>query len=452
MIKNDYESFLNDNFKISPILRFIYGKKDRETLSHYDNYLDDDYINKHKEILEKYKNTKHIELKIEIEQYNFLYNNNFNLLLFSSYRNFIIEFQYDTNNIYPKNEIYKKLRQKDFDKLILSHIQKAKLGLKLKITFPKITIKKFLDKIKNNHQYSHLYNFIKKDYYPFCRNDIGLCYINNGKEIYRRLVKEYIGNLDITPEEIHKIGLEYPKKKIISKDKFSSRDEMMNNCIDYANYIYDTTIDKYFDYKPKQRFILVPIPDELEKNSALGYYNDIEGKVFINLSYFNEISKKEIHTLIMHECFHFYHFQYMKHLNIPKYSYYAYSNIALVEGFAHYMEIYCDDYDELNDINTLVRKLRLVVDTGINYYGWTYKQAFNYMKKYLPDKITDIKNEIDRYICMPGQAVCYLVGKRHIIKLRDEFLNNGGNIKDFHYKLLKNGFATFTTIHKEFDK
>ena len=448
MTKNDYEEFLKDYFKFSPTLRFIYGKRDKETLSHYDNNLDDEFINNLKDLIKKYKDTLHTELKIEINQCSYLLDNNYHLLLFSSYSNFIIDFNYDTNNIYPKNETYKKLRQKDFDKLILSSIEKAKIGLKLKITYPKIIIKNFLDKIKD---YKHLYSFIKNHYYPYCRNEIGLCYINNGKDIYKRLIKEYIGNLDITPEEIHKLGNELPKKRIISKEKFSSRDEMINSCIDYANYLYDTTIDKYFHYKPKQRFIIIPVPKELEKNSALGYYNDLENKIFINLSYYNEISKSEIHTLIMHECFHFYHFQYMKHLNLPKYSYYGYNNIALVEGFAHYMEIYCEDYDDLNDVNTLVRKMRLVVDTGINYYGWTYKQAFNYMKKYLPDKITDIKNEIERYICMPGQAVCYVIGKNHIIKLRDDYLAKGGNIKDFHYKLLKNGLASFTTINKEFE-
>jgi uncharacterized protein (DUF885 family) len=449
-MKNDYESYINDYFKLSPVLRFIYGKKDKECLSHYDNVFSDDYMNKVEEIIDKYKDTKHNELKIEIENMKYVLDNKLYLLLFSSYVNFIVEFNYDTNNIYPKNEKYKKSRQIDFDKYILSVIEKAKIGIKLKITYPKIIIKKFLTQIKNEEHYKHLYNFIKNNYYPYCRNEIGFCYLKNGKEHYKFLINEYIGNLDITPEEIHKIGLELPKKRIISTNKFSSRDEMMQTCLDYSNYLYDNFIEQYFHFKPKQRFILVPVPLELEKSSALGYYNDLEQKVFINLSYYNEISKNEIKTLIMHECFHFYHFKYMKHLNLPKYSYYSYNNIALVEGFAHYMEIYCDDYDDLNNINTLVRKLRLVVDTGINYYGWTYKQAFDYMKKYLPDKITDIKNEIDRYICMPGQAVCYYIGKIHIIKLRDEYLKNGGNIKDFHYKLLKHGLASFTTINKEF--
>ncbi len=113
------------------------------------------------------------------------------------------------------------------------------------------------------------------------------------------------------------------------------------------------------------------------------------------------------------------------------------------------METYIDNYDD-NNINSLIRKIRLVIDVGINYYGWTYKQSYDYFKKYIPDKDTDIKNEIERYICNPCQALTYYIGKIHIIKLRDKYLSNGGNIKDFHDKLLKEGLASFKTIDLHF--
>jgi len=140
----------------------------------------------------------------------------------------------------------------------------------------------------------------------------------------------------------------------------------------------------------------------------------------------------------------------MEHYKVPKFKRYDYSNVAIVEGFAHYMEIYCENYDDDNNSFSLLRKLRLVVDTGINYYGWTYKQGLDYLNKYLPNKRTDNANEIDRYICLPGQALSYVIGKLHIIELRDKFLAKGGNIKDFHHKLLMEGLASFITIDKVF--
>jgi len=152
----------------------------------------------------------------------------------------------------------------------------------------------------------------------------------------------------------------------------------------------------------------------------------------------------------MHECFHYYHFDYLRHFKIPKYKIFDYSNTALVEGFAHYMEIYCENYDDDNNEFSLLRKLRLVADTGINYYGWTFKQTLDYLNKYLPNQKTDNINEVERYICLPGQALSYYIGKFHIINLRDNYLKKGGNIKDFHHKLLMEGLASFKTIDKVF--
>lgn len=151
----------------------------------------------------------------------------------------------------------------------------------------------------------------------------------------------------------------------------------------------------------------------------------------------------------MHECFHYYHFEFLKYHKIPKYKIYIYSNLALAEGFAHYMETYCENYND-NNFYSLLRKLRLVLDIGINYYGWTYKQAYDYLNKYILNKKTDIISEIDRCICDPGRSLSYLIGKIHIIKMRDNYLKKGGNIKDFHHKLLIEGLASFETIEKKF--
>jgi hypothetical protein len=450
IVINDYEKYIKELFKLSPTIRFIYGKKDKDALSRITNYLDKEYKAKYKELIYKFKDTRDIELKLLIENEIFNIDNNLSYLLFSSYNNIIIEFNYSTNNIYPKNDVYKRLRQKDFDIFIKSMIEYAREGIKIKMTYPKIIIKKFINQIKSNYKYRNLHNFLKKEYLPHCRNEIGLCYIPNGKEIYKKLIKSYIGYIDMTPEEIFKIGMDAPKERIVITTTYKSRDELMNDCKKYNDHIYDNLYDKYFHYKPK-KCIIQPIPTELEKTSPLGYYNDIEKRVFINLSYFSEISKAEIYTLIMHESFHFYHFHLMTdYYKLPKYKYYSYNNIALAEGFAHYMETYCEDYND-NNINSLIRKIRLVVDIGINYYGWTYKQSYDYFKKYIPDKDTDIKNEIERYICMPCQALTYYIGKYHIIKLRDDYLKKGGNIKDFHDLLLKDGLASFIKIDLNFE-
>jgi len=443
----EIEIYTKELLKFNPTLRFIFGMRDKSTLSHYENRICDDYLKLSRELMDKYKGTSDIELRNEILANELYLNNHLYLLLFSSHGNQLLSFEYENNFIYPKNEVYKKSRVEDFDDYIRWTVIRAKEGIDMKITYPKIIIKKFLQQIKSLDKYKNLYQFIKRDYYPHCRNEIGLCYIPNGKEIYRQLIKEYVGFLDITPEEIHNLGLSLEKKRIVKKDTYKSEEELFEDCLRHSIYIYETIINKYFHYKIDKPFRILRVPKELESSSSLAYYNETEEAVFINLSYYKEVNKGDVYSLLMHECFHYYHFEFMKFYKIPKYKIYIYSNIALVEGFAHYMETCCENYDDDNHYS-LLRKLRLVIDTGINYYGWTYKQAFDYLNKYIPNKKTDNENEIDRAICDPGQLLSYYIGKIHIIQLRDEYLKKGGNIKDFHHRFLMEGLASFTTIDK----
>jgi len=66
MNDTDYINFNNDLLKLNPSFRFIYGYKDKNTLSHIENTFDDIYIQNLKEIIDKYKNKKHIELKLQL--------------------------------------------------------------------------------------------------------------------------------------------------------------------------------------------------------------------------------------------------------------------------------------------------------------------------------------------------------------------------------------------------
>ncbi len=460
MNDTDYINFNKHLLQLNPSFRFIYGYKDKNTLSHIENTLDDIYIQNLKEIIDKYKNKNHIELKLQISLMEFYLNNNLNLLLFSSFYNFIIHFEYMNEYLYPPNDDYKNSRINDFDMIINTIMKKAKLGISMNITYPKIIIKKFLQQIKPLYKYQSLYKFIHNNYYPYCRTDIGLCYIKNGKDIYSFIIKEYIGFLDLTPEQIHNIGLNSIKDIDISKnnnnnnnDFYKSREEMFKDCLIFAKKTKQI-ISSYFHKFSHSSIVIKPVPEELELNSSIAYFDDNNNHnhIYINLSYFNEINKNELYLIIVHECAHFYYNSYIKFFKVPKYKIYGYSNVALIEGFAYYFESLIENYDD-NNTSSLLRKLRIIVDTGINYYGWTYKQALDYLNSYIPHKKRDNQYEIDRYICHPGQSLSYFIGKMHILKLKDFYLKKNKNktIKDFHHELLMEGSASFVTLNKKFN-
>ena len=60
----------------------------------------------------------------------------------------------------------------------------------------------------------------------------------------------------------------------------------------------------------------------------------------------------------------------------------------------------------------MIRALRLVVDTGMHYYGWSYDKCFKYFKKYGFDTDDQIHTQLIRYICIPTQALAHKMGEK----------------------------------------
>lgn len=457
-MRNDYINYFNEKISYDLILKFLIDEKKNKNgkLLNYPNNLSDTYMNNDKEIIKKYSNTNNQQLKIIINNLKYYYKYKIYLYdLILAYHNNIIDFEYYNNNIFkPSLEKNIKQREKDFMNYLKDVIKYLELSLKLKITVPYIICKKFMNDIKPYKKYKFLYSYLKKNYLKECRKTIGLYDLPNGKNIYKYAINNETGGIKLSPQKIHRYGLKIlPKKveKVDKKDFYNSKEVFFNDCIKISLYIYNNIIDKYFHYKPEKPFDIRKVPKKLEKTTSLAYYDELTDAVYINMKYYKECNRKSIYSLLMHECFHQYHFNFLKHYNVDYYKIYGFYNNAFIEGFAHYMEIYCEDYNDNNEYS-LLRKARLVVDTGIHYYGWTYKKAYNFMLKYMPKRKKDIQNEILRYICIPAQSLGYNLGKREIIKLRNKYLKkNKGTIKDFHHNLLINGTISFTYLKKILD-
>ena len=153
-------------------------------------------------------------------------------------------------------------------------------------------------------------------------------------------------------------------------------------------------------------------------------------------------------TLTMHETVpgHHYHFAYMEEHGLSYAKQYSIDNTALIEGWALYSET-LGPQTHGAVVAQLFRAVRLVVDTGVHYFGWPYEKALAYMKEHLPYKKTELETELKRYICAPGQALAYSLGKHKIMSLKRRFMGAGlGDEKDFHEFLLKDGIVPFSSI------
>jgi uncharacterized protein (DUF885 family) len=323
-----------------------------------------------------------------------------------------------------------------------------------------------------------LRDFLKTEYLPKSRNSIGMVALPNGINEYKYLVKSSTTLKDITIDSIHEYGVSEVKRiyeemhKI--KDKlefkgslkkfnvwlskrrdlnFKSKSDVLEQYKAELKSINKTIMKTQFYNNVKGKCQIIPVPKSNEDFSAEAYYmgGDLEqtrqGKFYINLKNIKENNKIEIESLTLHEANPGHHYQ-ITYVNesdkIPLFLK-CYPNDAYQEGWALYCEnlgkykTYESYYGKL--VLEMIRALRLVVDTGIHYYGWSYTKTFNYYKKYSFDTDSKIHDQILRYIALPSQALSYKIGERIILDLKTHFKSNNSNnsSKEFHQKILEHG-------------
>ena len=336
-----------------------------------------------------------------------------------------------------------------------------------------------LVRTKINPSYNNLYKFLVEDYLPNSRDSIGISDVPNGKEWYETLAN-YHTTTDLTPDEIHNIGLKEIKRIRSEMESIISDLEWDGDFASFLNYLrtsprfyYDNpedlfnaylimskTIDpllpKIFKVFPRAPYGVKPIPAESAPFTTTAYYNSPSkgkpGYFYANLYKPQSRPKYEIPVLTVHEAVPGHHFQIsiaQELEGVPTFRKYL-SFTAFVEGWGLYSEelgdfmgLYDDPYDKFGQLTyDMWRAIRLVVDTGMHYKDWTRDDAINLFIENTAKSQLDIENEVDRYIAWPGQALAYKIGQLKILELRTKAENELGDefdIKDFHHEVLKRG-------------
>ena len=342
--------------------------------------------------------------------------------------------------------------------------------------------------------YKKLDRYFSQKYLPAARDSVGLSILPNGNAWYEYLTRSFT-TTRMTPDDIHRLGLEEVKRirdemiEIIQEVEFdgSFQDFLVYLRTD-PQFYYDNPDDLYeaylatckridpelvrlFGQLPRMPYGVKPIPDSIAPDTTTAYYSrpaadgSRAGIYWVNL-YRPEVRPKyEIEVLSVHEAMPGHHLQIALQQELgdmPNFRRFL-GFTAFVEGWGLYSErlgydlgLYKDPYSRFGQLTyDMWRAVRLVVDTGMHYKGWTRQQAIDFFKDNAAKAEHDIVNEIDRYIGNPGQALAYKIGQLKILALRaraERQLGEDFDIRAFHDELLGAGALPLDLLEQRMDK
>jgi uncharacterized protein (DUF885 family) len=86
--------------------------------------------------------------------------------------------------------------------------------------------------------------------------------------------------------------------------------------------------------------------------------------------------------------------------------------------------------------------VRVVLDVGLHTRGMTAQEAVEYMVAHLPIERPSAEAEVRRYCAWPTYQLCYAVGRRELLRLREAYQARAGadfSHRRFHDELLAYG-------------
>lgn len=329
--------------------------------------------------------------------------------------------------------------------------------------------------------YRQLLEFIKEEYIPAGCDDISVCSLPNGKEYYKHCIYCHT-TLDISPEQVHQTGLAEVErirqemkdiirrcgfdgdltsfKKFLRTNKrfYVDSPEQLLKEVAYILKRTDGELPEYFSRLPRIPVGLREVPHYIEARSPEAYYSGPTmdktkaGFYYVNTYHIKTRPLYRLTSTALHETNPGHHLQIalqQEMENMPAFRRLAHFT-AYSEGWALYAEwlgeemgIYEDDYSRFGRLdNEMWRACRLVVDTGIHWFGWSRQQAIDFMLENTSLNKENIIAEVDRYIAWPGQALSYKIGEMKIMELRrlaEKKLGRDFDVRQFHDIVLSNG-------------
>ncbi len=342
--------------------------------------------------------------------------------------------------------------------------------------------------------YNRVYQYMKNEYMDETRKTVGLSALPQGKAWYEYQIQTHT-TLPLTADEIHSFG-QREVKRILTEMKnvkqqvgfegdlqaffkhlrtsdefyFDSEEEVIEAYTEVKDKI-ESRLPQFFSVFPKADYEVRAVEPFRAASAAGASYQppapdgSRPGIFYINTHNLKAQPNFILETLSIHEAAPGHHFQIaiqQEVEDLPEFR--KFNNYTVfAEGWALYAEslgkemgMFTDPYQWYGRlVDEQLRAMRLVVDTGLHAKGWTRQQAIDFMTENSSMPDTDVVAEVERYISMPGQALAYKVGERHIRQLREKAKRDLGDkfdIRAFHKQVLIDGPIPMPLLSEKIDR
>ncbi|MYN18356.1 DUF885 family protein [Rugamonas sp. FT107W] len=344
---------------------------------------------------------------------------------------------------------------------------------------------------------NRLVSFLQNEYLPASRASSGWGALPNGAAWYAARIKDST-NLPLTPDAVHalglkevariqqqlaalgpKLGYDGPEKQlpqwVAAQDKYKTftTDEQVLDAYRAIYATVQTKLPTYFSLIPKAKLELHLEP-ELTRATASDHYTPSAadgshpGVFWPVVNDPKQYSRVDMVSLFLHEGVpgHHLHAALLKELDLPDFRKFSTENpnsAAYTEGWALYSEtlgremgLYEDPVAYYGHLNAeMLRAARLVVDTGLHAKGWSREQAIAYLADTLGWSEARARNQIERYMVWPAQALSYKIGSLKILELRaraQAALGDKFSYQKFHEVVIGDGTLPLPILEARVDR
>jgi uncharacterized protein (DUF885 family) len=224
---------------------------------------------------------------------------------------------------------------------------------------------------------------------------------------------------------------------------------------------HEFTVERGLVSVPDGELIVAPTPDFLRALIPFAAYQgpaafdgDARGTFFVTLPRPGEPwrlhCRAELQSTALHEGVPGHHLQIVTASRLPRPVRRVLSSPAAQEGWALYCENLMAEQGFISDLasrffqvhHLLWRALRVILDVSLHTKGMTVDKAASLLRDELSIEEGAARAEAVRYCAFPTYQLCYALGRRDILRLRDDAREARGamfSLRGFHDELLAYG-------------